>query len=257
VTSPLRPVERASDAMAVRRVRKAYEQVADQLRDLIVSGQLVRGERLPNETVLAREFGVSRATVREALRLLTAQSLIRTAKGAGGGTYVTMPTVDHVSEFLNSALNLLAAAEHVTLDELLEAREALEVPAARMAALRRTDRAVEDLRSAIPPDPDTLAPTEQFVYNADFHTSIIAAAGNGFLMMAAQPLFSILQTQLARSSLGARFHQGINDQHRAIVAAIDAGDARAAEQEMRSHLEWLRPHYERTWRYAVRAAEQS
>jgi len=255
--SRLRPVERASDSMAVHRVRKAYEQVADQLRDLIVSGRLARGERLPNETVLAREFGVSRATVREALRLLTAQSLIRTAKGAGGGTYVTLPSVDHVSEFLNSALNLLAAAEHVTLDELLEAREALEVPAARMAALRRTDQAVEDLRAAIPPDPDKLAPTEQYVYNADFHTSVIAASGNGFLMMAAQPLFSILQTSLARSSLGARFHKGLNEQHRAIVAAIDGGDARAAEREMRSHLEWLRPHYERTWRYAVRAAEQA
>ena len=256
-SSPLRPVERASDSMSVRRVRKAYEQVADQLRDLIVSGKLARGERLPNETVLAREFGVSRATVREALRLLTAQSLIRTAKGAGGGTYVTMPTVDHVSEFLNSALNLLAAAEHVTLDELLEAREALEVPAARMAAERRTHEAVEDLRSAIPPDPGQLGPTEQFEYNADFHTSVIAASGNAFLMMAAQPLFSILQTQLARSSLGARFHKGINDQHRAIVAAIDAGDGRAAEREMRAHLEWLRPHYERTWRYAVRVAEGS
>jgi len=257
VSTPLRPVERSADAMSVRRVRKAYEQVADQLRELIVSGKLERGERLPNETVLAREFGVSRATVREALRLLTAQSLIRTAKGAGGGTYVTLPTVDHVSEFLNSALELLAAAEHVTLDELLEAREALEVPAARMAALRRSDRHVEQLEAAIPPDPGKLAPNEQFVYNADFHTSVIEASGNGFLMMAAQPLFSILQTQLARSSLGARFHKGINDQHRAIVAAIDSGDADRAERDMRLHLEWLRPHYERTWRYAVRAAEQA
>ncbi|HST26720.1 MAG TPA: FadR/GntR family transcriptional regulator [Gaiellaceae bacterium] len=238
-------------------MRKAYEQVADQLRELIVSGQLVRGERLPNETVLAREFGVSRATVREALRLLTAQSLIRTAKGAGGGTYVTMPTVDHVSQFLNSALNLLAAAEHVTLDELLEAREALEVPAARLAAERRTDQAVELLHATIPPDPGELGPTEQFVYNADFHTGVIEASGNVFLMMAAQPLFSILQTQLARSSLGARFHKGINDQHRAIVAAIATRDARRAETEMRLHLEFLRPHYERTWRYAIRVAEQA
>ena len=255
--APLRPVERASDAMAVRRVRKAYEQVADQLRDLIVSGQLVRGERLPNETVLAREFGVSRATVREALRLLTAQSLVRTAKGAGGGTYVTMPSVDHVSQFLNSALNLLAAAEHVSLDELLEAREALEVPAARLAALRRSDEAVEELRATIPPDPGDLGPTEQFVYNADFHTSVIAAAGNAFLMMAAQPLFTILQTQLARSSLGSRFHRGINEQHQAIAAAIANRDAKRAEREMRFHLEFLRPHYERTWRYAMRAADQA
>jgi DNA-binding FadR family transcriptional regulator len=195
--------------------------------------------------------------VREALRLLTAQSLIRTAKGAGGGTYVTMPTVDHVSEFLNSALNLLAAAEHVTLDELLEAREALEVPAARLAAQRRTEATVEDLRAAIPPDPPKLSPTEEFVYNADFHNCVIAASGNAFLMMAAQPLFSILQTQLARSSLGSRFHRGIHQQHHAILAAIEGGETRRAEREMRQHLEFLRPHYERTWRYAVRAAEHA
>jgi len=255
--SRMRPVERASDAMAVRRVRKAYEQVADQLRDLIVSGELERGERLPNETVLAREFGVSRATVREALRLLTAQSLIRTAKGAGGGTYVTLPSVDHVSQFLNSALNLLAAADHVSLEELIEAREALEIPAARLAAQRRTDDSVQRLHSAIPPDPGELAPAEQFAYNSDFHTSVIAASGNAFLMMAAQPLFTILQTSLSRSSLGARFHRGINDQHRAIAAAIETGEARRAEREMRSHLQFLRPHYERTWRYAIRAAEQA
>jgi len=255
--TPLRPVERSSEEMSVRRVRKAYEQVADQLRELIVTGQLARGERLPNETVLAREFGVSRATVREALRLLTAQSLVRTAKGAGGGTYVPPPTVDHVSEFLNSALNLLTAADHVTLEELLEAREVLEVPAARLAALRRRNEVVEELRASIPPDPSELGPQDQFVYNADFHASVIAAAGNGFLQMAAEPLFMVLQTNLARSSLGARFHKSINDHHRAIADAIEAKDGRRAEREMRAHLQFLRPHYQRTWRYAIRAAEQA
>jgi DNA-binding FadR family transcriptional regulator len=253
----VRPVERASDAMPVRRVRKAYEQVADQLRELIVSGELTRGERLPNEAVLAREFGVSRTTVREALRLLTAQGLVRTAKGAGGGTYVTLPTVDLVSQFLNSTLNLLAAADHVSLDELLEAREALEAPAARLAALRRPDAALVRLHAAIPGDPDKLAAQEQFVYNADFHASVIEAAGNAFLQMAAQPLFTILQTSLARSSFGVRVHREINGQHRAIAAAIEAGESRSAEREMRSHLRYLRPLYERTWRYTIRAAEQA
>jgi DNA-binding FadR family transcriptional regulator len=253
----MRPIERASATMAVRRVRKAYEQVADQLRELILSGDLPHGERLPNEAVLAREFGVSRATVREALRLLAAQSLVRTAKGAGGGTYVTMPTVDHVSQFLNSALNLLTAADHVTLEELLEAREALEVPAARLAAKRRSEDTLVRLQSTIPTDPGKLGHREQFVYNADFHTSVIAASGNGFLLMAAQPLFMVLQTNLARSSLGSRFHRGINLQHRAIAAAIAAGDARRAEREMQGHLAFLRPHYERTWRYAIRAVESA
>ena len=86
---------------------------------------------------------------------------------------------------------------------------------------------------------------------------MIAAAGNGFLQMAAEPLFMVLQTNLARSSLGARFHKGINDQHRAIADAIEARDGRRAEREMRTHLQFLRPHYQRTWRYAIRAAEQA
>ena len=124
--------------MPVRRVRKAYEQVADQLRELIMTGELAPGERLPNEALLAREFGVSRATVREALRVLAAQNLLRTAKGAGGGSYVTLPTVDHISEFLRSNINLLTESRDVTLDELIEARELLEVPAARLAAARRS-----------------------------------------------------------------------------------------------------------------------
>src|SRR5207237_1140633 len=82
----------------------------------------------------------SRATVREALRLLAAQSLIRTAKGATGGSYVTVPSADHLSESLRSGIGLLADTKDVSLEELLEARELLEVPAARLAAARRREQ---------------------------------------------------------------------------------------------------------------------
>jgi len=94
--------EAPARGVSVRRVLKAYEQIAEQLRDLIMSGELAPGERLPNEANLARQFGVSRATVRESLRVLSAQNLIRTAKGSGGGSYVTLPTIDHLSEFIRS-----------------------------------------------------------------------------------------------------------------------------------------------------------
>lgn len=147
----LRPVERVSHP-TLRRVRKSYEQVADQLRELIVSGRLAQGERLPTEMLLSAEVGVSRATVREALRLLAAQGLIRTAKGAGGGSYVTMPTVAHISDSLCSNFALLTDARDLTLEELIEARELLEVPAARFAARRRAPEDVERLRNAIPAD---------------------------------------------------------------------------------------------------------
>ena len=71
--------------------------------------------------------------------MLAAQNLLRTAKGAGGGSYVTLPTVDHISEFLQSNINLLTDSRDVTLEELIEARELLEVPAARLAAERRSE----------------------------------------------------------------------------------------------------------------------
>jgi len=123
------------------------------LREQILEGVLEEGLRLPKETVLAEDFGVSRATIREALRLLTAQNLIRTAKGAGGGSFVTVPSVDHISESLRSGIGLLATADDLTLEELLETRELLEVPAARLAARRRSEDDLVLLQASIPDRP--------------------------------------------------------------------------------------------------------
>jgi DNA-binding FadR family transcriptional regulator len=227
---------------------KAYEQVAETLRGRVVAGELEPGQRLPTETALAAEYGVSRATVREALRLLAAQNLVRTAKGATGGSYVTLPSADHLSESLRSGLGLLAETKDVSLEELLEARELLEVPAARLAASRRREEDLERLRAAIPGEPLRLGTEEQFVYNRDFHSIVIEASCNTLLLIAAQPVFGVLQTRLARATLGGRFHRTINDHHRAIAAAIDAGDAEGAAGEMLAHLEYLRPFYEKAWR---------
>lgn len=232
----------------VRRVLKAYEQIADQLRELIASGQIVPGERLPNEANLARQFGVSRATVREALRVLSAQNLVRTAKGSGGGSYVTLPSVDHISEFLGSSFNLMTASQDVSLDDLLEARMLLEVPAARLAAERRTEEALAHLHEALPPELLSLGTQDQFVFNRSFHSAVLDACGNKLLYVSAQPVFSVLQRALQRSDLSAGFYQSIEDSHQRITAAIEAGDPDAAEREMREHLEQLQPEYERTWR---------
>jgi DNA-binding FadR family transcriptional regulator len=227
---------------------KRYEVVADRLRGQIVEGALPRGTRLPNEAVLADEYGVSRPTVREALRLLAAQNLIRTAKGAGGGSYVTQPSADHLSESLRSGLNLLADAQDVTLEELLEARELLEVPAARLAARRRREADVERLRATIPAGVG--GPQEEFTYNEEFHAAVLEASCNTLLAIAAQPIFAVLQTNLARSTLPRRFYRAVHDQHRTISVAIETGEARVAEREMREHLAFLRPFYEQAWRHA-------
>jgi len=221
-------VESRQDAPPVKRVRKAYEQVYDQLRELILRGELRRGERLPGEIVRARQFGVSRGTVREALRALAAHNLVRTAKGATGGTFVTLPTVDHISAFLQANITLLSEANDVTLEEFLEARRLLEVFAARQCALRRTGADPERLRRTVV-DPAGLPVEAQSLHNKDFHGAVLDGADNALLRIAAQPIFSILQTNLTRQALGAGFAERVDRDHRATLAAIECGAGDAAE----------------------------
>jgi DNA-binding FadR family transcriptional regulator len=232
----------------VTRVRKAYEQVHDQLRELIMRGELVRGERLPNETVLAREFGVSRSTVREALRALAAHNLIHTVKGASGGSFVTLPTVDHISEFLQANIGLLSASNDVTLEEFLEARRLLEVFAARQCAARRSDADLARLRETIIDVPSAVPGEERFVYNEGFHSAVLDGAGNTLLRIAAQPIFSVLQTNFSREALSVGFAEQIDGDHRAILAAIETGDGEAAAVEMQKHLDYLSETYTSMWR---------
>jgi GntR family transcriptional repressor for pyruvate dehydrogenase complex len=235
-------------AVQVQRVRKAYEQVADQLRELIVSGQVLPGHRLPNEAALSTQFGVSRATVREALRVLSTLSLIRTTKGPTGGSYVILPNADHISEFLTSNISLLSHAESISLDDFLELRKILEVPAARLAAKRHGAILAPRLDVAIPERPHELGIEEQFLHNKDFHFAVVQAADNTLLTIAAQPIFLAMQSSLQRPILGRRFHQQVNEDHRRIAAAIAAGDEDLAGEEMERHLEALRPGYTRAWR---------
>jgi GntR family transcriptional repressor for pyruvate dehydrogenase complex len=233
---------------SVTRVRKAYEQVYDQLRDLIVRGELTRGERLPGELALAREFGVSRGTVREALRALAGQNLIRTAKGASGGSFVTLPTVDHISAFLQANISLLSESNDVTLTEFLETRELLEVFAARQCATRRSDADLQRLQETIVADPATLSTDEQFVYNKEFHSVLLDSAGNTLLRIAAQPIFSVLQTNLRREAMSPGFAEQVHGDHREILAAIEQGDGDGAAEAMQKHLGYLSRTYTGMWR---------
>jgi DNA-binding FadR family transcriptional regulator len=233
----------------LQRVRKAYEQVYDQLRELIMRGDLERGQRLPGEAALAREFGVSRGTVREALRLLAAQNLIRTAKGAGGGSFVTLPTADHVSEVLQANIRLLSESREVSAEEMLEARELLETFAARMAAKRRGQDDLERMRACIVEDPIDLGTERQHLQNTAFHTALLEASGNTLLAIAGQPVFEILQTNMRRREIEHATLARVNDDHRRILAAVESGDTNAAEQRMREHLAMLRETYVRLWKH--------
>ena len=228
--------------LPVSPVQPAYQQVASQLLELIIKGTVSVGERLPAESEMALQFGVSRSTIREALRGLSSQRLVHTKRGVNGGTFVAEPSGEHVEQYLETTIGLLSGVEALSVDEILEARELFEVPAARLAALRRDDEELSILK-------ETLAPGG-FEGHKEFHFGILKASGNRLLEVIARPVFSVLETRFLRDRASPDFRATIEHDHQDIYDAIVAGDAEASARLMFGHLERLRPSYERIDRAA-------
>jgi DNA-binding FadR family transcriptional regulator len=220
-------------------VRTAYQQVADQLRDAILSGELPPGHKLPLESELQGLFHVSRSTVREALRALSSQNLIVTTRGAGGGSVVAWPDAAQVSADLEAKIGLLAGVNYVSVDDLLQARGLLEVPAARLAAQRRTASQLREIEACVtrpgrPSLPDT---------HMQFHRAVLEAAGNPLLTVMTAPVFRVLQVRFLRDAAPKRFWHDVEVDHGQLLEAIRNSDGFRAEQLMSEHLHKLRATY--------------
>lgn len=236
---------RVSDQLAVTRIKPAYEQVADQLRDLIVSGELLPGDRLPVEAKLSSTFGVSRSTVREALRSLAAQNLVYTSRGVTGGTFVAATTPDLLSSYLETGLGLLSGMDAITADELLEARELFEAPAARLAAERRTQGHIDELRAAIGRESRAAGRGARFERNTQFHAIVLDAAGNRLIEVMTLPIFGVIRSRFLGEDVPRQFWAQVDADHLAILDRIEAGDGDGAVTAMRGHLARLRETYQR------------
>ena len=212
--------------------------LADALRARILTRELRPGDRLPIEPELAEEYGVSRSTVREALRVLASQGLVGTWRGVQGGSFVTCPEPAQISDYLHASLGLLAESRNVGVEALLEARDVLEVPAAGLAALRRTPAQLEELRATLyEPAAETME--QRIRLSRRFHEVMLEAAGSPILESLAGPIFRVLYERLidrVPATVGA-----MESDHQLIFDAIAAGDAEAARAQMQTHLQKLRP----------------
>jgi GntR family transcriptional regulator, transcriptional repressor for pyruvate dehydrogenase complex len=220
----------------------AYQVLADALRARILSGELKPGQRLPIEPDLSAQYGVSRSTVREALRVLASQNLVTTTRGVAGGSFVGYPRPDQISDYLEASLGLLALSEGLSVDALLEARELLEVPAAGFAAARRSEADLEELRGALF-NPADVNPSRIFELNRTFHAVVLRASGNPLIEVLARPVFQVLNGRFVREQAPGRFWSDVDQDHREIFDAIAGGDAEAARAAAHAHLQSLRPTY--------------
>ncbi|TYO90725.1 FadR/GntR family transcriptional regulator [Oceanicella actignis] len=204
-------------------------QIADAIREAIVEGRLMVDERLPGETELAERFGVSRATVREALKRLAAQNLIRTRRGPAGGAFVNRLSRDEAQETIVTVSRLMIGMNEIDFESAAEARFALEAACLPLAAERREDAHLAAMRAEVAAQRDPEIDDEAFcASDVRFHCAVAEAAGNPMLAMqicgaveAMQPLMNMLTYRLRDRKAVAALHEGMAD-------ALEARDAAAA-----------------------------
>jgi DNA-binding FadR family transcriptional regulator len=218
----------------------ASEQIAWQIRRHLEEQRLQPGDRIGTEQELADEFGVSRPTLREALRLLSASQLIRVGRGRAGGIFVARTPSEGMSAHLSEAIALMLAADTISLDELLDARLSLEVPLAGRAAANATDEVVARLEAAVAAAEGHAPGTDPFDRaDAAFHRTLAEAAGNVLLRGLSGWILEVLQPSLVATISGAVDADAVLEQHRAILRATRRRQRGAAEKAMRAHIEYL------------------
>jgi DNA-binding FadR family transcriptional regulator len=193
-------------------------QIAEAIRDAIVSGQLIVDERLPSEAELADHFAVSRPTVREALKRLAAQSLIRTQRGAFGGAFVA---------------TLLLSMNAISFDVACEARYALERACTPLAALRRTPDTLATMRAEIHRQGQPGLTDESFcASDVAFHRALVDSAGNPVLSYQLAGAVEAMQPLMNMITFTARSREAIVGFHTRIADALAASDAEAAQSAL-------------------------
>jgi DNA-binding FadR family transcriptional regulator len=231
--------------------RRLYRQIADQIRTLIGNGEVAPGARLPAERDLARQLGVSRPSLREALIALEVEGLLDVR--VGSGIYVT-PSQDRARTVQDRAggVELAGAAGPF---EVIRARWMIESECAALAARKGSAPQLRTIRKA---HADLLkeAKNHHNPLDADraFHVSIAEATGNSALELVVEtlwdqrvgPLYRALETKLEYPAMA----EETTAEHAAVLAAILDRDPAAARAAMRRHMDMTRKRYSKDWKEA-------
>jgi GntR family transcriptional regulator, L-lactate dehydrogenase operon regulator len=217
--------------------------LAERIEALIALRALKPGDRLPAERELAAELGVSRSTLREAIRQLASAG--RLISRHGGGTFVAVPNDTETVREALLPLVPLARQEADYWRDVMEIRMSLEDDSASLAAQRATEADKARLRSAFEAvaSPANDDPQTQARADAAFHMTVSQAAHNAVLHQVMAGLLGLLEVSISES-LDQLFHlpgvaDELNDQHRRILDAIVAGDAGAARRAANDHLTFV------------------
>lgn len=225
VFSPVQPV-------------RAYQRIVEQVEAAVLAGDLIAGESLPSERELMRQFEVSRATIREALRVLESRGLVRSRPGNPHGAEV----LSFQTSLLRTPLSHLARVEHISLTDLLQFRMVLEGTATYLAALLRTDEQLAEMQAAL----EAMAAgaevgmAEFTAADLRFHEAVAHASGNELLSVCSEVVRDVVLQMMHEHIAGAADSTGLMQTwlraHGSLLEAIRDGDAELAGRRIRQDL---------------------
>lgn len=241
-------LNRRNGASKLVRAPKTAELIADQLRTKIVRGVLKKGDALPTEVELVKQFGVSRPTLREAFRILESESLIVVRRGSRGGVLVSSPETSVAARNVGLLLQMSGA----TLADVYQARKVFEPAAAEMLARRATAADIADLRAAVV---ELAAMVDEGAEHADldewsaatfrFHDLILERGGNQTVALVGAVLREIVTRHMARAVASSTDPAGIEKQFKRSIRAftkfitiVESGTPEEAREFWASHMDW-------------------
>ena len=213
---------------------KSYDVLADKLRETILKGDIREGESLPTERELVSQTGLSRGSVREALRMLAVEGLVRPRHGRLGGNIVTLPGKESMAHFINQ----FVVGRRLSLRTVQESRETIEPTLARYAAERRSLADIKKLRALNDDLASAVSDRAQFAaVNIEWHNAVAAASRNDLLAAFLFSMsFGVAMSTMADEYDTMEVRKAAINVHTRIADAIEAQNADLAFRRMEKHV---------------------
>ena len=221
---------------------RLYEQIVQQIEESILKGELNEGSQLPAERDLAKQFGVSRTAVREAIKALQEKGLVDAFPGRG--TFVTNGTSNSMRRSLD---RIIKSGEPDGLAYLVEVREILEPEIAALAAVRATEQDLTAMREALDVMDNAGRDSDAFIEaDLDFHLALAEAAANPIVLSLIDSIVGLLREQRLRIFRIPGGPECGQDHHKRILEAIQRHDPHEARVAMQAHLSQVREDSSKT-----------
>jgi len=215
---------------------KIYEQVIDQIKDMIINGTLKAGDKLPSERELVEQLQVSRTSIREALKALQIIGLVQCKQG--GGNYIS----ENLENGLFEPLSIMFMLKDSNPEEIIEVRKVIEVQTAAIAAQKITDRELEDLEILIKAFKNSKDENDNVKIDKRFHYGIAKASKNFIIVNILNAISSLIDSFIKDARTKIIVDEGnmevLANQHEDIYMALKNHNSKKAAEAMKKHLDF-------------------